>query len=77
MMKKNSVNRNIFKSPIKSYISERGNSNQNMRKKVNNFSHRQNNRYHLINSYSVKKGNIINSPETVINNDKINKIMIK
>ena len=74
MSKKNSVIQGILKSPMRSYPSDRTKLNTNANKKTNSVSYRQKNKYHLINSNSVKKGNVINPLETDINKDKINKL---
>jgi hypothetical protein len=74
MSNKNSVIHGILKSPMRSYASDNTKLNTNANKKTNSVSYRQKNKYHLINSNSVKKGNVINPLETDINKDKINKL---
>ena len=74
MSNKNSVIHGILKSPMRSYASDNTKLNTNANKKTNNVSYRQKNKYHLINSNSVQKGNVINPLETDINKDKINKL---
>ena len=74
MSKKNSVIHGILKSPMRSYASDSTKLNINANKKTNSVSYRQKNKYHLINSNSVQKGNVINPLETGINKDKIDKL---
>ena len=73
MLKKNSVNRNILHSHVKSYPTTTKNSRTSLNHRKVSLSHGQNNKYRLTNSNSVQKGNIINS-ETYINKDKINQL---
>ena len=74
MSNKNSVIHSILKSPNRAHVSDIRKSNTNINKKTSSVSYRPKNKYHLTNSNSVKRGNIINSLETAINNDKINKL---
>jgi hypothetical protein len=74
MSSKNSVIHSILKSPNRAHVSDIRKSNTNINKKTSSVSYRPKNKYHLTNSNSVKRGNIINSLETAINNDKINKL---
>lgn len=74
MSNKNSVIGNSIKSPIKSYPSYKRNSKININKRNDNLSYIKKNKFHLANSYSVQKGNIINNQEASLNNDKINKL---
>ena len=73
MLTKNSVNKNILNSNIKSYPKTKNNSRPFLNQRKNSLFQKQNNKYHLTNSNSVQKGNIINS-ETYINKDKINQL---
>ena len=73
MLKKNSVNRNILHSHVKSYPTTTKNSRSSLNHRKVSLSHGQNNKYRLTNSNSVQKGNIINS-ETYINKDKVNQL---
>ena len=73
MLKKNSVNRNILHSHVKSYPTTTKNSRASLNHRKVSLSQGQNNKYRLTNSNSVQKGNIINS-ETYINKDKINQL---
>ena len=73
MLKKNSVNRNILHSHVKSYPTTTKNSRASLNQRKVSLSHGQNNKYRLTNSNSVQKGNIINS-ETYINKDKVNQL---
>ena len=74
MSNKNSVIHSILKSPNRAHVSDIRKSNTNINKKTSSVSYRPKNKYHLTNSNSVKRGNIINSLETAINKDKINKL---
>jgi hypothetical protein len=74
MSNKNSVIHSILKSPNRAHVSDIRKSSTNINKKTSSVSYRPKNKYHLTNSNSVKRRNIINSLETAINNDKINKL---
>ena len=74
MSNKNSVIHSILKSPNRAHVSDIRKSNTNINKKTSSVSYRPKNKYHLTNSNSVKRGNIINSLELAINKDKINKL---
>ena len=73
MLTKNSVNKNILNSNIKSYPKTKNNSRPFLNQRKNSLFQKQNNKYHLTNSNSVQKGNLINS-ETFINKDKVNQL---
>ena len=73
MLTKNSVNKNILNSNIKSYPKTKNNSRPFLNQRKNSLFQKQNNKYHLRNSNSVQKGNLINS-ETFINKDKVNQL---
>ena len=73
MMKKNSVNKNIYHSNNNLSPTSKNNSHSSLNQRKSNLFQGQNNKYRLTNSNSVQKGNIINS-ENFINKDKINQL---
>ena len=74
MQKKNPLYKNILKTPIKSYMSDKSNSRASINRRLNDLSHKQKNNFYIANSKSVHKRNQINNSEYCLNNDKINKL---
>jgi len=73
MQKKKAVNKKIYQSNNNSYPTAKNNSHSPLNQRKNNIFQGQNNKYHLTNSNSVQKGNIINT-EILINKDKVNQL---